>query len=86
MVTVQLRDANDPDQFLIDHIVLPFEPKLGIPIYVWERFEPPTKTGLFRKKAKARCFTPTEVLRYEVSLDDPAQSGIVYLGYESKAD
>jgi hypothetical protein len=87
MVTVQLRDANNSDRFLIDHIVLPFEPQLGVPIYVFDRFDR-TKNSFFNfgSKAKRRCFVATEVLRYELSMDDPAQSGIVYLAREVNAD
>lgn len=85
MVTVQLRDEKDPDQFLIDHIVLPFEPQLGIPIYVFDRFEQGKLSFFnFRNRVKQRCFVITEVLQYEISLDDPAQSGIVYLAHEVK--
>ena len=85
MVTVQLRDADDPEKFLIDHIVLPFEPRIGVPMYVWDRFEPPRK-GIFNfgGQSKPRCFVPTEVIRYDVSRDEPAQSGIVYLARETK--
>ncbi len=85
MVTVQLRDERDPEVFLIDHIVLPFEPRIGIEIHVWDRFETGKRGFLgFARKGKERCFVPTEILRYEVSLDEPGQSGIVYLAREVK--
>lgn len=85
MVAVQLRDADNPERFLIDHIVLPFEPRIGIPMRVWDRFENP-KTGFlgFGSRKKARVFVATEVHSYDVSLDEPAQSGIVYLAREIK--
>jgi hypothetical protein len=89
MVTVQLRDAKNIERFLIDHIVLPFEPRVGVPLYVWDRFEDPTKTsflGFGRSKQKPRCFIPTKIWRYEVSLDEPSQSGIVYLAEEVKPE
>jgi hypothetical protein len=84
MVTVQLRDEKNPEQFLIDHIVLPFEPKLGIPIYVFDRFEQGKLSFFSRNKIKQRCFIATEVLQYEISRDEPSQSGIVYLAREVK--
>ncbi len=85
MVPVQLRDERDPDTFLIDHIVLPFEPQLGVEIHVWDRFEPGRRGFLgFGRKGRERCFIPTKILRYDVSLDEPAQSGIVYLAREVK--
>lgn len=89
MVTVQLRDASNIERFLIDHIVLPFEPRIGVRMYVWDHFETPGKIGIFgfgRSKLKPRCFIPTEVYRYEVSLDEPSQSGIVYLAEEVKPE
>jgi len=85
MVTVQLRDESNPERLLIDHIMLPFEPKLGTPIYVFDRFEQAKLSFFsFRSKGKQRCYIATEVLQYEISLDDPAQSGIVYLAREVK--
>ena len=69
MVTVQLRDATNPDKVLAGPIALPFEPRENKPLYLRRRFN----------DRKADCFVITEVYRYEISTDEPERSGIVYL-------
>lgn len=76
MVTVQLRDATNPDKVLAGPIALPFEPRENKPLYLRRRFN----------DRKARCFIITEVHRYEISEDEPERSGIVYLAREIPAD
>jgi hypothetical protein len=80
MVTVQLRDAANPEKVLLDSIALPFEPRLDVPMYVWDYFKD-RKIGFFTKRYE-RCFVITQVLQYEISIKEPDRSGIVYLAKE----
>jgi hypothetical protein len=71
MVTVQLRDAANPDKVLAGPLALPFEPQPNKPLYLRPRFNDSDR--------KARCFIITEVHRYEIVENEPERSGIVYL-------
>ncbi len=72
MVTVQLRDANNPDRILAGPLSLPFEPRPDKPLYLRRRFN----------DRNATCYVITDVLRYEIIADEPQRSGIVYLARE----
>lgn len=77
MVTVQLRDASDPDKVLLGPLKLPFEPRENKPLRVRPHFEER------RLRAnKVRSFVITDVYAYEVFENEPERSGIIYLARE----
>jgi hypothetical protein len=80
MVMVQLRDIANQERILLENITLPFEPREGVPIYVWDHFED-RKIGFWKRPFK-RGFVIDRVLQYEVSTTEPERSGIVYLAHE----
>ena len=86
MVPVQIRDVDNPERFLIDYIELPYEPRAGIPIYVFDDFSTGPRGWLFgnHMNKKARCIELTQLWRYEVSLKEPGKSALVFLGREVK--
>jgi hypothetical protein len=75
MVTVQLRDAANPDKVLFGPAKLPFEPRENKPFYV---------RRTFNDQRHVRCFVITDVYAYEVIENEPERSGIVYLARETK--
>lgn len=75
MVTVQLRDAANPDKVLVGPLNLPFEPRENKPLYVRRRFN----------DRAARCYVITGVYRYEIFENEPESSGIVYLARQVEA-
>lgn len=82
MVTVKFVDSSNPDKVLLANISLPFEPRAGIPIRVWDYFTD-RKKRLFEKR-RERCFIVDDVYQYEISTEEPERSGIVYLAREVK--
>lgn len=75
MVTVQLRDAANPEKVLVGPLSLPFEPREHKPLYIRRRFNDTKSTG----------YLITEVYCYEISTDEPERSGIVYLARQIDA-
>lgn len=78
MVTVQLRDADDPNKILFGPVKLPFEPRENKPIRIRPHFE---GRG-FLHPNRIRSYVITEVFAYEVFENEPERSGIVYLARE----
>lgn len=76
MVTVQLRDAANPDKVLFGPAKVPFELRENKRIYVR-----PT----FGDQRRVRCFLITDVYAYEIVENEPERSGIVYLARETRA-
>ena len=75
MVTVQLRDAANPDKVLVGPLALPFEPRENKPLYVRDRFD--DRGPRFLRGNQPRCYIITDVYRYEVFEHEPERSGIV---------
>lgn len=76
MVTVQLRDAANPDKVLFGPANLPFEPQPNKPLYVRRKFN----------DKRADCYVITDVYRYEIIENEPARSGIIYLARQVASD
>ncbi|BAL87274.1 hypothetical protein AMIS_20540 [Actinoplanes missouriensis 431] len=82
MVTVKFIDADNHQKVLLDSIKLPFEPRPGVRVEVWDKFID-RKVGFFEKR-NCRILMLVDVYQYEISTEEPERSGIVYLAREIK--
>lgn len=70
MPKVQIRDAANHDKILVDTTQMPFIPQENKPIWIRQR----------ARDTNSKGYLITGVIQYEIVVDDPDESGIVFAG------
>jgi hypothetical protein len=70
MPKVQIRDAANHDKILVNTMDLPFVPELNKPIWILRRATDEPREGVLL----------TSVIQYQLVLEEPDESGIVFAG------